>query len=461
MIDRELLPENMTELDIMVGTTKVHLPNIIVSSLPENIDLLLGSDWRQLTNVDVTFHKSNNVTIVHLTEDDNGTTVCDSASRKDNAQQPTVAQALVVSFCNSDISTQPTPDTSFVGLRHRCDIPDADVETEIEKAVSLMTSHATEEEQGRLRQLLRSHHEAFATSEESTGMCPHTEHSIELRDSIPVASRPYRCSPADREFIRSQVQHYLNKDIIRASESEYAAPTIVVYQPQHPTNPRQMVHDYRRLNAKAINTPYPMPVMEDVIDDVMRDGAAYFTIMDIKSAFLTVRIQGDMHKTAFLTPDDKYEYKRMAFGFCKTPQTMQSVMRKSFEGLPRTATYMDDIGQGASSVSEVLDLLEQALCVVTNGLRMDIKICQFVRTKVSFLGYVISKEGRIPDPQRVAAVNKFEPSRGKKHLYSFLQFANHFRRFIKNFAAYHSSSSTVAEIRPDFLMDGQPPENCH
>ncbi|KAK8777266.1 hypothetical protein V5799_029390 [Amblyomma americanum] len=236
--------------------------------------------------------------------------------------------------------------------------------------------------------------------------------------------------------MRKQVNDYLAKGIIRPSQSQYCAPTIVVDQPHHPTTPRRMVHDYRKLNEKTINPPYPMPIMENVIDDIMSDGSRYFTVLDMKSDFLTVRIKpDDIHKTTFVTPDGKYEYLRMAFGFCKAPQTMQRVMRDAFDCLKRTTTYMDDVGQGAAAVPEALSLLDVALRrVVVNGLKMDIKKCQFVRDNISFLGYVISAEGRALDEPRVAAVDKFEPERNAKKLYSFLQFANHYRKSIPEFS---------------------------
>lgn len=197
-----------------------------------------------------------------------------------------------------------------------------------------------------------------------------------------------------------------------------------------------MVHDYRKLNAKTVNPSYPMPIIEDVISDITRDESKYFTVMDVKAAFLTIRVkEDDIHKTAFVTPDGKYEYLRMAFGFCKAPQTMQKVMRHTFDGLPRTATYMDDVGQGASTVSESLKILEEALHrVKLNGLKMDIRKCQFIRDKVTFLGYVITNEGRTPDGSRIAAIDKFEPHANPKKLYSFLQFVNHYRKFVPNFS---------------------------
>lgn len=69
-----------------------------------------------------------------------------------------------------------------------------------------------------------------------------------------------------------------------------------------------MVHDYRKLNEKTINPSYPMPIMEDIIDDVMREGSIYFTVLDVKTAFLTIRMRPeDIHKTVFVTLDRKYE----------------------------------------------------------------------------------------------------------------------------------------------------------
>ncbi|KAH8021192.1 hypothetical protein HPB51_012587 [Rhipicephalus microplus] len=51
-------------LDVTLGTTNVRLEDTVVTELPSGIDLILGSEWRRVANVDVTSHTSNNVTIV-------------------------------------------------------------------------------------------------------------------------------------------------------------------------------------------------------------------------------------------------------------------------------------------------------------------------------------------------------------------------------------------------------------
>ncbi|KAH6933554.1 hypothetical protein HPB50_016277 [Hyalomma asiaticum] len=107
-----------------------------------------------------------------------------------------------------------------------------------------MTSDASPKERNKLCKVLLKNSSIFATKSNMLGLCLHAEHSVELRDNIPVASQPYRCSPADRKFIKDQVNNYMVKGIVRRSDSKYAAPTIMADQPNHPTTPPRMVYDY-------------------------------------------------------------------------------------------------------------------------------------------------------------------------------------------------------------------------
>lgn len=245
VLDRKLHPNECTMIAVKVGATDVTLPKVVVANLPPPIDLLLGSDWRHAANVNVTFHPSNDVTVIPLSQF--GT----------NAQVlPKTAEALIASFVNHGTTAEHDVDKHFIAIHPKVNAPDSELQQEIDDAVEMMTPHATSDDRKHLRTILTTHHQAFSTKEQPLGTCPHTEHSIQLRDSIPVSSRPYRCSPADRQFMREQVHKYLQQGIIRKSDSEYAAPTIVVDQPHHPTTPRMMVHDYRKLNEKIVNPPY-------------------------------------------------------------------------------------------------------------------------------------------------------------------------------------------------------------
>lgn len=181
-----------------------------------------------------------------------------------------------------------------------------------------ITAAASPEERKRLFGILSKHHAAFTTLEEQLGTFPHAEHSIKLRDEIPVTSQPYRCSPADREFIKQQVENYWERGIVRQKQSEYAASTLVVNQPNDPATPRRMVHDCRKLNVKTIN---PLQSMDDALDDVMRDGSHYVTVIDVKTAFLTTRVKPeDVHKTALSLQMASTSISAWPSGSVKRPQ---------------------------------------------------------------------------------------------------------------------------------------------
>lgn len=57
-------PDKVTTLTITVGTIQVQLQELFVTELPGFVDVLVGSDWRKVANVDDTFQTGNDVTIV-------------------------------------------------------------------------------------------------------------------------------------------------------------------------------------------------------------------------------------------------------------------------------------------------------------------------------------------------------------------------------------------------------------
>jgi len=115
-------------------------------------------------------------------------------------------------------------------------------------------------------------------------------------------------------------------------------------------------------------------------------------LFDIASRFH--QTESDAQKTAFSTPH--YHFNRMLFGLKNALAPFQRLTDHVLSGLERNDTfvYLDDIVIYASSLVEhqtkfnkFVQRLGQA------NLKLQPDKCEFLRKEVSYLGYVIGKDG--------------------------------------------------------------------
>ena len=78
--------------------------------------------------------------------------------------------------------------------------------------------------------------------------------------------------------------------------------------------------DYRKLNALTVKNKFPLPVIDEMLDDLV--GAKWFTTLDMSSGFhQTLVAKTDIAKTAFQTHNGHYEYKVMPYRVTGGPAT--------------------------------------------------------------------------------------------------------------------------------------------
>ena len=119
---------------------------------------------------------------------------------------------------------------------------------------------------------------------------------------------------------------YLEKGHIEPSTSPYGAP--VLFVPKKDGTLR-MCYDYRALNKITVSNRYPLPRIDDLLDQLV--GAVCFTRLDLMSGYNQIRIsKEDVPKTAFVTPFGHFQFWVLCFGLSNTLATFQAAMNWLF-----------------------------------------------------------------------------------------------------------------------------------
>ena len=128
--------------------------------------------------------------------------------------------------------------------------------------------------------LLSDHRDTFASSSLDLGFCRLVEHDIDTGDARPIKQSPRRPPLAAREAEDEILEEMLATGVIEPSTSSWASLVCLVKKED---NTFRFCIDYRRVNAVSKKDAYPIPDIQNALDNLR--GSQYFATIDLLSGY--------------------------------------------------------------------------------------------------------------------------------------------------------------------------------
>ena len=253
----------------------------------------------------------------------------------------------------------------------------------------------------------------------------------------------------------------------RESRATHPAPVTVVMKEQR--DPRVCI-DYRMRNMRTEVPVYPMPDVQDFLDDTA--GFKHYCSFDMAKMFNQFRIkEAHKHLAAFITHRGVYEPNVVLFGLAGGPQhavrecggamaadpltngtlfTQWAIQQNESGVQPpyeicsstkvvkgsRLRPFIDDVTIPSNHPEGMKKLVELffEFCRKHN-LTLSRKKAKIMKTHLRMLGFVVSEKGKHLDPHRIIALLEAPQPRSKETLHALLSSFTFVRMFIPNFAS--------------------------
>lgn len=125
-----------------------------------------------------------------------------------------------------------------------------------------LLGHLSEPERLELEKLILSFPCLFGDTPTQTSVLVH---DIDVGYAQPVQQRFYRVNPEKRKYLDTEIDYMLKNGIAEPSNSSWASPCLLV--PKSDNTPR-FCTDYRKVDALTKADSFPLPRMEDCVDQV-------------------------------------------------------------------------------------------------------------------------------------------------------------------------------------------------
>ena len=265
---------------------------------------------------------------------------------------------------------------------------------------------------------------------EELGRCSMKKAEFRIKEgSCPIFCRPRKIPFTVEKAVDTELDRLVQAGVLKKVDySHWAAPIVIVHKKNGTV---RICADFKTGLNEALETHrHPLPTPEEIFSHLNQ--GAWFTQIDLADAYLQMEVNEDSKELVTVnTHRGLYQYQRLPFGVKCAPGIFQEAMDGMLVGLQGCAAYLDDIIVTGTTLEEhnrnVHALFKR---IAECGFRVRMEKCSFAKKEIKFLGNLISKEGRRPDPEKIHAIVEMPPPKDKKQLKSFLGMISFYSSFV-------------------------------
>lgn len=258
---------------------------------------------------------------------------------------------------------------------------------------------------------------------------------IELKDpnTKPVFCKPRSVPLAFQDKFKEQLSKSVESGMLRKIDySLWGTPLVPVLKKD---GDLRICADYKTtVNPFVKDFKFSLPLIEDLFAAL--NGGELFSKLDMSSAYNQLELEEESQLLlAWSTQEGLFAPTRLTFGISPACSIFQSVMYKTLQGCSGVICFLDDILVTGVNQNEHLRNLKTVFKKLAEaGLRLKRSKCVFFQTRVSYLGYIIDKDGLHKDPSKIDAIIKAPEPKTTTQIKAFVGLVGYYSKFFPNMA---------------------------
>jgi hypothetical protein len=272
------------------------------------------------------------------------------------------------------------------------------------------------------------------------------DHEINTKNKMSSFESIYNLFVIELEVFRDYLDEFLIKKFIVSS---FSSTKISILFAKKSENDLRLCVNYKKLNAITIKNRYSISLMNQLLNRL--SDVKKFIKLNIQTAYNFIRIKKkDEWKTTFRCRYEQFEYRVMFFDLANASATFQTHINFALKEYLNDfcVCYLNDIliySQREENHTNHVRLVLKRL----KRHKMFVKLskCVFDLEEIDYLKFIIEINDIRMNFAKIATIEKWVESTTRRHVRTFIKFAEFYKRFIEKFNKIAESLTNLLKER--------------